>query len=186
MGARQSTTRQDKDIAAPPPEPVPAARREGLNAPAAALCGAGLSSLLAYRLAAPRAVTGVSSPGAVAGRALALGTLLSVGTFSFIIGGLAAAYDVRTASEAVTAARRAAPPRVEIKFRAPTPSTRNLTHWLIFTQAPPGLRLTSEPSPADEAAWRRIDADLKRAWDASDWTAFDDACRRAFARLAGD
>ena len=50
----------------------------------------------------------MSSPGAVAGRALALGTLLSVGTFSFIIGGLAAAYDVRTASEAVTAARRAA------------------------------------------------------------------------------
>ena len=39
---------------------------------------------------------------------------------------------------------------------------------------------------ADEAAWKRIDADLKRAWDASDWTAFDDACRRAFARLAGD
>ena len=113
MGARQST-RQDKDVAAPPPEPVPAARREGLNAPAAALCGAGLSSLLAYRLTAPRAVAGVSSPGAVAGRALALGTLLSVGTFSFIIGGLAAAYDVRTASEAVTAARRAAPPRVEI------------------------------------------------------------------------
>jgi hypothetical protein len=57
---------------------------------------------------------------------------------------------------------------------------------LISTQAPPGLRLTSEPSPEDEAAWKRIDADLKRAWDASDWTAFDDACRRAFARLAGD
>ena len=159
MGARQSTTRQDKDVAVPPPAPAPPLRRDGLNAPAAALCGAGLSSLLAYRLAAPRAVTGVSSPGAVAGRALALGTLLSVGTFSFIIGGLAAAYDVRTASEAVTAARRA---------------------------APPGLRLTSEPSPADEAAWRRIDADLKRAWEASDWTAFDEACRRAFARLAGD
>ena len=160
MGARQSTTRQDKDVpTTPPPAPAPPVRRDGLNAPAAALCGAGLSSLLAYRLTAPRAVTGVSSPGAVAGRALALGTLLSVGTFSFIIGGLAAAYDVRTASEAVTAARRA---------------------------APPGLRLTSEPSPADEAAWRRIDADLKRAWEASDWTAFDDACRRAFARLAGD
>ena len=157
MGARQSTTRQDKEV--PPPAPAPPVRRDGLNAPAAALCGAGLSSLLAYRLAAPRAVAGVSSPGAVAGRALALGTLLSVGTFSFIIGGLAAAYDVRTASEAVTAARRA---------------------------APPGLRLTSEPSPADEAAWRRIDADLKRAWEASDWTAFDEACRRAFARLAGD
>ena len=28
--------------------------------------------------------------------------------------------------------------------------------------------------------------DVRRAWDASDWTAFDDACRRAFARLAGD
>ena len=118
MGARQSTKRQqDKEVPRPPP--VSAARREGLNAPAAALCGAGLSSLLAYRLTAPRAVAGVSSPGAVAGRALALGTLLSVGTFSFIIGGLAAAYDVRTASEAVTAARRAAPPRVDIKFRAP-------------------------------------------------------------------
>ena len=124
MGARQST-RQDKDVTTtPPPAPAPPARREGLNAPAAALCGAGLSSLLAYRLAAPRAVAGVASPGAIAGRALALGTLLSVGTFSFIIGGLAAAYDVRTASEAVTAARRAAPPRVDIKFRAPTPSTR--------------------------------------------------------------
>ena len=119
MGARQST-RQDKDVTTtPPPAPASPVRREGLNAPAAALCGAGLSSLLAYRLAAPRAVTGVSSPGAVAGRALALGTLLSVGTFSFIIGGLAAAYDVRTASEAVTAARRAALPRVEFKFRAP-------------------------------------------------------------------
>ena len=57
---------------------------------------------------------------------------------------------------------------------------------MISAQAPPGLRLTSEPSPADEAAWKRIDADLRRAWDASDWTAFDDACRRAFARLAGD
>ena len=114
MGARQSTSRKDKEV----PQPPPPVRRDGLNAPAAALCGAGLSSLLAYRLAAPRAVTGVSSPGAVAGRALALGTLLSVGTFSFIIGGLAAAYDVRTASEAVTAARRAALPRVELKFRA--------------------------------------------------------------------
>ena len=184
MGARQSM-RQDKEV--PQPTPAPPVRRDGLNAPAAALCGAGLSSLLAYRLTAPRAVAGVSSPGAVAGRALALGTLLSVGTFSFIIGGLAAAYDVRTASEAVTAARRAAPPRVEPNFGRPTPSTRrNLTHWLISTQAPPGLRLTSEPSPADEAAWKRIDADLKRAWDASDWTAFDEACRRAFARLAGD
>ena len=141
MGARQSTSRQqDKEV--PQPAPAPPVRRDGLNAPAAALCGAGLSSLLAYRLTAPRAVAGVSSPGAVAGRALALGTLLSVGTFSFIIGGLAAAYDVRTASEAVTAARRAAPPRVELKFRAPTPSTRcclrscvcNLTHWLISTQ----------------------------------------------------
>ena len=160
MGARQSTTRQDKDVTTtPPPAPAPPVQRDGLNAPAAALCGAGLSSLLAYRLTAPRAVAGVSSPGAVAGRALALGTLLSVGTFSFVVGGLAAAYDVRTASEAVTAARRA---------------------------APPGLRLTSEPSPADEAAWKRIDADLKRAWDASDWTAFDEACRRAFSRLAGD
>ena len=117
MGARQSTSRQDKEV--PQPPPAPPVRREGLNAPAAALCGAGLSSLLAYRLTAPRAVTGVSSPGAVAGRALALGTLLSVGTFSFIIGGLAAAYDVRTASEAVTAARRAAPPRVALKLRAP-------------------------------------------------------------------
>ena len=112
MGARQST-RQDKDvITTPPPAPAPPVRRDGLNAPAAALCGAGLSSLLAYRLTAPRAVAGVSSAGAVAGRALALGTLLSVGTFSFIIGGLAAADDVRTAAEAVPAARRAAPPRL--------------------------------------------------------------------------
>ena len=63
MGARQSTTRQDKEV--PQPPPAPPVRRDGLNAPAAALCAAGASSLLAYRLTAPRAVAGVSSPGAV-------------------------------------------------------------------------------------------------------------------------
>jgi hypothetical protein len=155
MGARQSTRKDTEVTTQPAPPPV---RRDGLNTPAAALCAAGTSCLLAYRLTAPRAVTSFS-PGAAAARALALGTLLSVGTFSFIIGGLAAAYDVRTAPEAVAKARHA---------------------------APPGLRLTSEASPADEAAWKRIDADLTRAWDVSDWTAFDDACRKAFSRITGD
>ena len=64
------------------------------------------------------------------------------------------------------------------KAREPRPLNRDGT--------PVNPELNREPSPADEAAWKRIDADLRRAWDASDWTAFDDACRRAFARLAGD
>jgi len=113
--------------------PGPGDDAAGVNTPAAGLVAFGCASLAGYRLALPRSVAAIASPGLIAGRALALGSLLSVGTFSLAAGGVMGAFGIRSARDLTAAARAAAP----------------------------GLRVTGAPRPEDEARPGAIVVDLR-------------------------
>ena len=155
------------------PAPAPAAdgalAPRGANAPAAGLVGLGLASLAGYKVALPRSVAAVRSPGAVAMQAFGLASLLCVGTFATALGGFAAYLDVRSVSEFSTLARAHAPERLRAVERA-----LGIERRLVAAD------------PAEEAAWRALDARLKRNWEEGDWQQLDETVREGFARYFDD
>lgn len=129
------------------------------NAKAYGLWSLGCASLLSYRYFMPKSVAGVASPGVVAVKALSLATLLSVGTFATGLGALAAYLDVSSIAEFSAVARSRAPGALKA---------------LGYE------RRVAAPSPEAEAEWQAIDATIRAAWDAGDWSKFDEGVRASF------
>ena len=136
-----------------------------MNLSALGLLSLGGASLAGYRLAMPKSVAGVRSPGTVAAKALALASLLCVGTFSAALGSLAAYLDVRSVTEFSALAR---------------------------DRAPGALRaLGVEPrrvaaAPEEEAAWQALDDRMKQGWEDGDWNSLSEAARESFSKYFDD
>ena len=134
------------------------------NPKAFGLLSLGCASLVGYKWMMPKSVAAVRSPGSVAVRALSLATMLSVGTFATVVGGLAAYLDVRSIAEFSAFARARAPDRLRSVERALGVERKRVAE-----------------SSSEEAEWRKLDAQMKQAWDESDWTKLDALVRDSFS-----